>query len=123
MILKALAVLIFVVSGAHTVRADTLNLMRRWVVFPFDAEAPLKSAAEAAWWKCRERLTSQKKYLVASRQLLIQKDVYQSRRELGPDDVKLLSNLLEADVIVTGFTEGRQFILNVYLAQNGEIFW
>jgi hypothetical protein len=104
--------------------SENLNLLRRWVVFPFDADTPaLKNAAENAWWKSREKLTSGKKYLVASRQFLIQKDVFQPRKELTPDDVILLSHLLDADVIVTGFSENREFQLNVYLGQDGHLLW
>jgi hypothetical protein len=110
--------------GQSLAQAEDLALMRRWVVFPFDADTPaLKNAAENAWWKSRERLTNGKKYLVASRQFLIQKDVFQPRKELAPDDVKLLAHLLDADVIVTGWSENREFQLNIYLGQNGRLFW
>ncbi len=106
-----------------SVCGENLNLLRRWVVFPFDSEEGLKTSADNAWWKCRERITDKKKYLVASRQFLVQKDVFQPRRSLRPEDVKLLAHLLDADIIVTGFSEHRQFTLNVYLAQNGQLFW
>ena len=102
---------------------ENLGLMRRWVVFPYETDASLKSAAEDAWWKFREKLTLDRKYLVASRQFLVQKEAFQPRKELSPDDVKLLGQLLEADVIVTGYSEHRQFTINVYLAQNGKLFW
>jgi hypothetical protein len=104
--------------------AESLNLLRRWVVFPFDADTPaLKNAAENAWWKTREKLTSSKKYLVASRQFLIQKDVFQPRKELSPEDVKYLARHLDADAIITGFSEDRQFQINAYAGQNGKLLW
>lgn len=103
--------------------AEELPLLRRWVVFPYKTDEVLKTAADNAWWKSRERLTAKKKYLVASRQLMVQKDVFQPRSYLRPDDVKLLGNMLEADVIVTGYSEKRQFTLNVYLAADGRLFW
>jgi hypothetical protein len=122
--LIAMAVFAAVFVAPNSAKAEDLMLMRRWVVFPFDADVPgLKNAAENAWWKSRERLTAEKKYLVASRQFLIQKDVFQPRKDLNPDDVKLLAHLLDADVIVTGYSEARGFQLNVYLGQNGELFW
>jgi hypothetical protein len=99
-------VTVFITSEAV---AENLALMRRWVVFPYDSDSPaLKNAAENAWWKTRERLTLSKKYLVASRQFLLQKDVFQPRKTLSPDDVKLLAHLLDADV---------------NLGQNGQLFW
>jgi hypothetical protein len=114
-------VTVFITSEAV---AENLALMRRWVVFPYDSDSPaLKNAAENAWWKTRERLTLSKKYLVASRQFLLQKDVFQPRKTLSPDDVKLLAHLLDADVIVTAFNENREFQMNVYLGQNGQLFW
>jgi len=118
--------ILFLISGVagSSAEAETLSLMRRWVVFPFDSDTPaLKNAAENAWWKSRERLTAAKKYLVASRQFLIQKDVFQPRKELDSDDVKLLAHLLDADVIVTGYIENRGFKLNVYLGSSGQLFW
>ncbi len=121
-LIAAFLTISFMVPGFA--KAEDLMLMRRWVVFPFDADVPsLKNSAENAWWKSRERLTAEKKYLVASRQFLIQKDVFQPRKDLNPDDVKLLAHLLDAEVIVTGYSEARGFQLNVYLGQNGELFW
>src|SRR5690349_4977842 len=58
--------------------ADTLNPFFRWAVFPFDAaDDKLKIAAEKGWWNAREKITSKKRFLVASKQLLIQKDVFE----------------------------------------------
>jgi hypothetical protein len=115
--------MIIPLSWPTLAHAEKLDLMRRWVVFPFESEEILKTAAENAWWKSRERMTAKKKYLVASRQFLMQKDVLQPRREVKPDDVKLLANLLDANVLVTGYAEHRQFTMNAYLAQNGALFW
>lgn len=120
---KKLAFILLSLVFTQAAGAEPLSLMRRWAVFPFDAENSLHSASEDAWWKCREKITEKKKYLVASKQFLIQKDVFQPRKTLSPDDVKLLANLLEADVLITGFTERREFTLNAYLAQNGGLFW
>jgi hypothetical protein len=119
-VLALAASLICVVS---TARAESLHLLRRWVVFPYASEPALKDAAENAWYKTRERIIADKKYLVATKQFLVQKDVLQPRKELSEDDVKLLANLLEADVLVTGFNEHREFTLNAYLAQNGKLLW
>lgn len=102
--------------------ADTLPLLRRWVVFPFDSESTLKGAADTAWLKSREKLTEKKRFLIASRQFLIQKEVYQPRKLLTPEDSRILAERLEADVLVTGFNEARKFTLNVYLP-SGRLIW
>lgn len=116
------AILIFG-NLALAANSESLNLLRRWVVFPFAADSDLRSVADSAWWKTREVLTQNKKFLVASRQFLIQKDVYQPRKNLDPNDVMVLARLLDADVLVTGFNEAKKFQVNVYLAQNGMLFW
>jgi hypothetical protein len=121
--MKKLLIFLILVTTPLSAKAENLELMRRWVVFPFGADSSLKASAENAWWKFREKLTGDRKYLVASRQFLVQKDAFQPRKELSPDDVKLLGHLLDADVIVTGYSEHRQFTVNVYLTQNGELFW
>ncbi|MBK9294450.1 MAG: hypothetical protein IPM57_08395 [Oligoflexia bacterium] len=104
--------------------AESLKPIKNWVVFPFDAvDEKLKPSANKAWWDIRQKITETKKYSIASKQFLIQKDVYQPRKNLRPDDVKYLSKLLEADIIITGWSEYRDFQLNVYLSQNGELLW
>jgi len=120
---RLLAILIMVVLLPLSSEAASLGLLRKWVVFPFDTEQGLKSSAERAWWKCRELLTEKKKYLVASRQFLTEKDVLQPRKTLNSADIKLLGNLLEADVLVTGFMERKQFVLSAYLVSTGSTLW
>lgn len=104
-------------------QASELPLLRRWAVMPFETEAELKSSGSNAWWRVREMLTARKKFLVASRQLLEQKDAYQPRRELKADDAKLLSQVLEADVIVVGYNKNRNFTLQAYLGSTGTLLW
>lgn len=103
--------------------SEKLNLPRRWVVFPFAVENELRASADNAWWKSREVLTVNKRFLVASRQFLLQKDVYQPRKTLKSEDISVLGKLLEADMIVTGVGDSRRFQLYVYLVQSGGLFW
>ncbi len=104
--------------------AADLKPLKKWVVFPFEStDEKLKPATDQAWWNVREKITEKKRFFVASRQFLVEKDVYQPRRTLKPDDVKYLAGHLDADVIITGFSEYRDFTLTAYLAQTGNAMW
>lgn len=104
--------------------AIPLTPLTRWAVFPFSiADDKLKESGDKAWWNLREQITSKKRFMVASKQFLIQREVFQPRKELSRDDVQYLAQHLEADVLVTGYSEYRDFKLNIYLAQTGDLIW
>ena len=98
--------------------------IHRMVVFPFkvesaEADHDLPKLAEDTWWKTREKLTESKRFLVASRNFMQAKDVFQPRGELKPADALILGRLLDANALVTVFLEQRtRLILRVY--GNGE---
>ncbi|MCB0386940.1 MAG: hypothetical protein KDD43_16215, partial [Bdellovibrionales bacterium] len=48
-------------------------LLRRITVFPVQADNSLIKATEEAWWLVREALTENRRFLVASKNFLIQK--------------------------------------------------
>lgn len=122
--IKSLLIFIALLLCAQPCLSEELKPLRRWVVFPFSSnDEKLKPTANQAWWKFREKITEKKRFLVASKQLLQQKDVYEPRSQLKPEDVKYLAQLLDADVLVTGFNEYRDFTVNVYLSQNGQLLW
>lgn len=99
------------------------KLMRRVVVFPISVEQQYAASAENAWWRIREILTQNRRFLVASKRFLIQKDVYQPREELKPSDVILLTKLLDAHALVTGVLKQRKLILHVYSYEDGLLLW
>jgi hypothetical protein len=78
---------------------------------------------EKAWWAVREELTNSKRFLVATRLFLQQKEVYQERAELEPVDVILLGKLLEAHALITVFLADRRLKMTVYEGQTGEVLW
>jgi hypothetical protein len=101
-----------------------LKALKKWAVFPFDVvDEKLKQAADQAWWKVREKITEKKRFQVASKQFLIQRDVFQPRKNLNAEDIKFLAQHLDADVIITGFSEYRDIQLNAYLTQTGQLLW
>lgn len=101
----------------------THELVRRVVVFPMSGPLQLSEAQEESWWKAREVLTESKRFLVASKSFMLQKDVYQPRRELSPADAIILGRLLDAHALVTLFIQDRQLLLRVYDGSVGRLLW
>lgn len=99
------------------------TLVRRVSVFPIKAGQELASAAEDAWWDLREALTRDKRFLVASKNFLMQKDVYQARSTLGPADAIILGKLLDANALVTTYLEDRVLKMQVYEGEYGRPLW
>lgn len=97
--------------------------IRRLVVFPFKSEPTQASATEAAWWRVKEVLTEPRRFLLASRQFLVQKDVFQPRANLQPADVVLLGKLLDSNAIMTGWLDDHSFKMVVYSARDGLPLW
>lgn len=99
------------------------TLVRRVSVFPIKAGQELSAAAEDAWWDLREALTRDKRFLVASKNFLMQKDVYQARSTLGPADAIILGKLLDANALVTTYLEDRVLKMQVYEGEYGRPLW
>lgn len=99
------------------------RLVRRVVVFPFKIDKEYSKASEEAWWQVREALTEGQRFLVASKNFLMQKDVFQARSELTPADAIILGKLLDAQAIVTTFLLDRVFSMRVYEGEYGRLLW
>jgi len=99
------------------------TLVRRVSVFPLKTPSYLNQAAEESWWTMREALTENKRFLVASKNFLIQKDVYQARGELNPADGIILGRLLDANALIVTYLEGRQLRMRVYEGDYGQLLW
>lgn len=104
--------------------------IRRMVVFPFKFDdqdptwnATVSAKMDAAWWRVREILTEPRRFLIASKQFLTQKDVYQPRALLQPADVILLGKLLDASTIMTSELKGHDLSLQVYSCKDGQRLW
>lgn len=99
------------------------QLVRRVVVFPLQTPTQYAAAAEEAWWEVRKVLTDNKRFLVASKNFLQQKDVFQSRGELSPADAIILGQLLDANAVVTTYLDDKVLKMNVYEAEFGRPLW
>jgi len=99
------------------------KLIRRMAVFPMQVDGFLEESAESSWWAVRELLTKNKKFLVASRNFMKKKDVFQARGELTPADAIILGQLLDAQALVTTYLKKRTLHMSVYEKEYGRLLW
>ncbi len=99
------------------------QLVRRISVFPMKADPGLAKGSEDSWFAVREILTSNKRFLIASKNFLQQKDVYQPRGELTPADAITLGTILDANALITLYYRDRKLHMLVYDADYGRLLW
>lgn len=99
------------------------TLIRRISVFPIKTAPEYAEAADGAWWELRETLTKDKRFLVASKNFLMQKDVYQARAVLTPADAIILGKLLDANALVSTWLDDRVLRMRVYEGDYGRPLW
>lgn len=99
------------------------TLIRRISVFPIRSAQDLTSVADEAWWELRDTLTKDKRFLVASKNFLMQKDVYQARGALSPADSIILGKLLDANALITTWLDERVLNMRVYEGEYGRPLW
>src|SRR6185503_6700203 len=90
------------------------TMIRRISVFPIKTAPEFQQVADEAWWELRETLTRDKRFLVASKNFLMQKDVYQARSALTPADAIILGKLLDANALITTHLDERNLTMRVY---------
>ncbi|RME17239.1 MAG: hypothetical protein D6797_02930 [Bdellovibrio sp.] len=93
------------------------------MVFPFQVPSDYKEVAEDAWWDVRDLLTQSKLFLVASKDFLLKKDVFQPRAYLEPADAIILGRLLDAEVLLTTRLQGRELTMMAYEGKRGRLLW
>ena len=100
------------------------TLIRRISVFPIKiGQSELQPVAEEAWWELRETMTRDKRFLVASKNFLQQKDVYQARAALAPADAIILAKILDANAVLTTNLEDRSLFMRAYEGEYGRLLW
>lgn len=99
------------------------EVARRIVVFPLHTDGEYKKEADLAWWKIREFLSDQQRFLVATKRYMQQNEVFQPRRNLLISDVVLLAKLLESDCLITTYLEGKKLYMQAYSGQDGLPLW
>lgn len=101
----------------------THEVIRRVVVFPIFTDGEFKKEADLAWWKVREFMSDQQRFLVATKRYMQQNEVYQPRKSFLISDVILLAKLLESDCLITTYLENKKIFMNAYSGQDGLLLW
>ena len=99
------------------------ELLRRLVVFPIEVETQYTKVAEDVWWDLRKKLTDNKRFLVASKNFMSAKDVFQPRGSLKPADVIILGRLLDAHALISMSLKDRKLSLYAYEGRQGYKLW
>ena len=99
------------------------NLLRKVVVFPIYVDQGQGKVAEDSWWKVREILAKDQRFLVATKRFLVKNEVFQPRKELSPADAIILGKLLDANGIVTTYLNKRKLTMLVYDGYSGLPLW
>ncbi len=99
------------------------DLIRRVVVFPLKVDATYNEQAVDIWWNLRSRLTSNKRFLVASKNFMESKGVFQPRGVLEPADAIILGRLLDAQGLITASLDGNVISMQAYGGRQGLLLW
>ncbi len=121
--MRFVSILFLMFWGFATSAQTAHTLIRRISVFPIKTAPELAKPAEEAWWELRESLTRDKRFLVASKNFLQQKDVYQARSVLSPADAIILGKLLDANALVTTWIDDRVLHMRIYEGEYGRPLW
>ncbi len=97
------------------------DLAQRLVIFPLKVEKDQQELAENIWWDLRAKLTDTKRFLIASKNFMQSKNVFQPRSELKAADAILLGRLLDAHGLITISLDGFSLTLRVYDGRNGNL--
>ena len=97
------------------------KVLRKVAVFPVaDANVP---SSEDAWWQMREAITKDKRFFVATRRFMVNRGVFQPRKQLKPADVIILSKILDAEALIITYVKERSFFMRVFDGESGYLLW
>ena len=110
-------------SFANAEVQDSHLWPRRLAVFPLKSNITDNELNRKVWWNVRDNLASNKLFLVATKNFLEQKDLFQARGKIKTADVVLLSRLLDASALISLELQDRNFYFRVYSAEDGLLLW
>lgn len=123
MLVFGLLILASTFSSVDSWARSEHDLIRRVAVFPVKAPSDLSEISEKLWWDLRGLLTSDQRFLVASKNFLLQKDVFQPRSVLKPADAIILGKVLDAHALITIALEDKALTLRAYDGVYGRELW
>jgi hypothetical protein len=123
--MRILLFLSLIIAASSSVAQTSLPhpMIKRVVVFPIRAERDLQKVAEETWWDLREKLTENKRFLIASKNYMEVKDVFQPRSELVPADAIILGRLLDSHALITTVVRDGEVRMQAYETQSGALIW
>lgn len=112
------AVFVLMVALAETAWSEyLLTSLKRTVVFP--AQGLDENLVDDTWWQIREQLAADTRLTIASRRLMINRQVLSPRAELKPSDSVILGRILEADALIVTFIRDNSAHFIAYRAEDG----
>lgn len=99
------------------------ELVQRLVLFPLQVDKAYQEQAEDVWWEIRTKLTDSKRFLIASKNFMESKGVFQARSELQPADAILLGRLLDGHGLLTVKLNGFDLTMRAYDGRTGQVLW
>jgi hypothetical protein len=115
--------LFFVSPLALGANENVHSLVQKVVVFPISTSQAYVKKADDTWWKMREKLADGRRFLVAKKSFMQQKDVFQPRENLTAPDAILLGKLLDADALVVTELQERKIIFRAFSGRDGFLLW
>lgn len=112
----------FIIFNSSQVFAQyTLNSIQKIVVFPtWGLEGEI---SDQVWWQIREQLTHDGRFLVASRRMMINRQVLSPRKIFSSADAVILGRILESDALVVTSVEKSVAFLRIYRTEDGLLLW
>lgn len=99
----------------------SLLSMKRVAIFP--ARGVNESQVDEVWWQVRETVALDGRFDVATRRLMINRQVLAPRAELKPADAVILGKVLDADILISHYLLKKKAIFSVVRAFDGQLLW
>jgi len=114
----------FVLSSMclHEVNANFLfGSIKRVAIFP--ARGVDDTLVDELWWQLREAIAADGRFDVATRRLMINRQVLAPRSELKPADAVILGRVLDADLLITHYVIKKKAVVSAVRAVDGLLVW
>lgn len=112
---------IFFYSGSLWSIEFKVTSIKRIVVFP--AQGIDESLVDELWWQVRSFLAQDLRFTVATRRLMINRQVLVPRGDLKTADAVLLGRILEADSLISMYIKDAKAWVKVYRSEDGLLVW
>lgn len=105
------------------VTAPAHEPIQKVALFPLTVPASLSKEGDSAWWTMREELTAMGRFLVATKRVMLTKDVFIPRLNLKSSQAIALAQTLDADAVATAGIDDNHLMLSLYARESGSLLW